>query len=165
MLLNTLFCKVILKLRASTLISLIFVYRLFFFLFLFWISNIKILLKTHSPVHRKCTKRQKHQETKLQWLSNTGRDIQEKDGKTRHHSSRVKKKKDLNSIMDHSRPLKLLEFRSHQIHHIKQCGTNLQITILRWRLKLHVQQSNKSTTLSGITQQIPNKQKIILHIS
>ena len=34
--------------------------------FFFLISNIKILLKTHSPVHRKCTKRQKHQETKLQ---------------------------------------------------------------------------------------------------
>ena len=109
-------------------------------------------------------KKEKNQETKLQWSSNTGREIQEKDGKTKHHSRRVKKKKDLNSIMDHSRPLKLLEFRSRQIHHIKQCGTNLQLTILRWRLKLHVQQSNKSTTLWGITQQIPNKQKIILHI-
>ena len=71
--------------------------------FFFLISNIKFLLKTHSPVHRKSTKRQKHQETNLQWSSNTGRDIQEKDGKTRHHSRRVKKKKDLNSIMDSSR--------------------------------------------------------------
>ena len=38
-------------------------------------------------------------------------------------------------------------------------------TILQCCLKLHDQQSNKSTTLCGITQQIPNKQKIILHIS
>ena len=29
--------------------------------------------------------------------------------------------------MDRSRPSKLLEFCSRQIHHIKQCGTNLQI--------------------------------------
>ena len=56
-----------------------------------------------------------------------------------------KKKKDLSSTMDRSRPSKLLEFCSCQIHHIKQCSTNLQITILQWRLKLHVQQSNKST--------------------
>ena len=72
----------------------------------------------------------------------------------------LKKKKDLNSRKDHLRPSKLLEFHSRQIHLIKQCGTNLQITILRCRLKLHDQQSNKSTTFCGITQQIPNKQKM-----
>ena len=93
------------------------------------------------------------------------RETRKKKGKTKHHSRRVKKKKDLNSRKDRSQPSKLLEFHSHQIHHIKQCGTNLQITILRCRLKLQDQQSNKSTTLCGITQQTPNKQKIILHIS
>ena len=67
--------------------------------------------------------------------------------------------------MDCSQSSKLLEFRSRQIHHIKQRGTILQITILRCCLKLQDQQSNKSATLCGITQQIPNKQKIILHIS
>ena len=107
----------------------------------------------------------KHQETKLQWSSKTGRESQEKDGKTKHHSRRVKKKKDLNSRMDHSHPSKLLVFRSRQIHHIKQCGTILHIAILWCRLQLHDQQSNKSTTLCCITQQIPNKQKTILHIS
>ena len=110
-------------------------------------------------------KRQKNQETKLQRSSNTGREIQEKCGKTKHHSRRVKKKKYLNSRMDCSRPSKLLEFRSRQIHHIKQCGTILHITILWCRLKLHDHQSNKSTTPRSITPQIPNKQKIILHIS
>ena len=83
-----------------------------------------------------------------------------KNGKTKHHSRRVKKKKDLNSRMDRSRPSKLLVFRSCQVHHIKQCGTILHITILRCRLKLHDQQSNKSTTLCSITQQIPNKQAV-----
>ena len=67
--------------------------------------------------------------------------------------------------MDRSRPSKLLAFRSHQIHHIKQCSTILRITILWWHLKLHDQHSNKSTTFCGITQRIPNKQKTILHIS
>ena len=73
----------------------------------------------------------KHQETKVQESSNPGREKQEKEDKTKHHSRRVKKKKDLNSRMDRSRSSKLLEFRSRQIHHIKQCGTILQIAILR----------------------------------
>ena len=93
------------------------------------------------------------------------RETRKKKGKTKHHSRRVKKKKNLNSRKDHLRPSKLLEFHSRQIHLIKQCGTNLQITILRCRLKLQDQQSNKSATLCGIIQQIPNKHKIILHIS
>ena len=76
--------------------------RHFFFLFSFFflISNIKILLKEHRPIHRKCTKeakvsRNQIQETKLQRSSNTGRETQEKGGKTKHHSRRVKKKKRL----------------------------------------------------------------------
>ena len=134
--------------------------------FFFLISNGKYILKKNTtPYIGNVLDRQKHQETKLQWSNKIRREKQEKDGITKHHSRRVKKKKDLNSRMDHSRPPKLLAFHSRQIHYIKQCGTILHITILRWCLKLHDQQSNKSTTLSGITQQIPNKQKTILHIS
>ena len=136
------------------------------FFFFFLISNGKYILKKNTaPYIGNVLDRQKHQETKLQWLNKIGREKQEKEGKTKHHSRRVKQKKDLNSRMDRSRPSKLLAFCSRQIHHIKQCGTILHITILRWRLKLHDQHSNKSTTLCGITQQIPNKQKTILHIS
>ena len=134
--------------------------RIFFIL----ISNIKTSLKLR-PVHRECTKKAKTSRNQSTMINQHGREKQEKKGKTKHHSRRVKRKKDLNSRMDHSRPSKLLEFRSRQIHHIKQCGTNLQITILRCHLILQDQQSNKSTTLCGITQQTPNKQKIILHIS
>ena len=107
----------------------------------------------------------KHQEIKVQWSSNPEREIQEKEGKIKYHSRRVEKKKGLNSRMDRLQSSKLLKFRSRQIRHIKQCGTILQITILWCRLKLQDQQSNKSATLCGITQQIPNKQKIILHTS
>ena len=137
---------------------------LFFFFFL--ISNGKYILKKNTvPYIGNVLDRQKRQETKLQWLNKIGREKQDKEGKTKHHSRRVKKKKDLNSRMDRSWPSKLLAFCSRQIHHIKQCGTILHITILRWRLKLHDRHSNKSTTLCGITQQIPNKQKTILRIS
>ena len=134
--------------------------RIFFIL----ISNIKTSLKLR-PVHRECTKKAKTSRNQSSMINQHRKGETRKKGKTKHHSRRVKKKKDLNSRMDRSRPSKLLEFRSRQIHHIKQCSTNLQITVLRCRLKLQDQQSNKSTTLCGITQQTPNNQKIILHIS
>ena len=133
--------------------------------FFFFIINLEVYLKKTAPYIGNVLKRQKHQEIKVRCSSNPEREIQEKEGKTKHHSRRVARKKDLNSRMDRSRSSKLLEFHSLQIHHIKQCGTILQTTILRCRLKLQDQQSNKSATLCGITQQIPNKQKIILLIS
>ena len=135
---------------------------LFFF---FLISNGRYILNNTARYIGNVLDRQKHQETKLQWSNKTRRDKQEKDSKTKHHSRRVKKKKDLNSRMDRSRPSKLLAFCSRQIHHNKQWGSILQITILRWHLKLQDQQSNKSTTLCSIPQQIPNKQNTILYIS
>ena len=52
-------------------------------------------MKKHSHVHRNVLKRQKHQEIKVQCLSNPEREIQEKEGKTEHHSRRVEKKKRL----------------------------------------------------------------------
>ena len=101
---------------------------LFFFFFFLLISIIKILLKTHSPVHRICTKRQKHQETKLQWSSNAGREIQEKDGKTRHHSRRVKRMKDLSSIMT-SNPIAHLQSWLHR----------------HWTRDININSSNRAT--------------------
>ena len=139
---------------------------LFIYLFIYLlISNLDVYWKNTAPYIGNVLKRQKHQEVKVQYSSNLEREKQEKEGKTKHHSRRVAKKKDLNSRMDHSRSSKLLKFHSRQIHHIKQCSTILQTTILRCRLKLQDQQSNKSATLCGITQQIPNKQKITLLIS
>ena len=92
-------------------------YKVFFFL----ISKGRYIKKKNSaPYIGNVLRRQKHQETKLQRSNKAGRDKQEKAGKTKHHSRRVRKKKDLNSRMDRSRPSKLLAFRSLQIHHIKQ---------------------------------------------
>ena len=126
------------------------------FFFFFLISDIKILSKKKNNTAQyigNVLNGQKHQDTKLQRSRKTRRERQEKDGKTKHHSRRVKKTKDLNSRMDHSHPSKLLAFRSHHIHHIKQCGTIFHISILWCRLKLHDQESSKSTTLCKITQQ------------
>ena len=89
--------------------------------FFFLISKGRYIIKKNSaPYIGNVLRRQKHQETKLQRSNKAGRDKQEKAGKTKHHSRRVRKKKDLNSRMDRSRPSKLLAFRSLQIHHIKQ---------------------------------------------
>ena len=87
--------------------------------FFFLISNLKVYWKNTAPYIGNVLKRQKHQENKVQCSSNPEREIQGKEGKTKHHSRRVEKKKDLNSRMDRSRSSKLLEFRSRQIRHIK----------------------------------------------
>ena len=47
--------------------------------------------------------------------------------KTTLQTRRVWQKKDLISSKDYSHPSKHLAFLSLQIHHIKQCGTSLQI--------------------------------------
>ena len=78
----------------------------------FLISNLKVYWKNTAPYIGNVLKRQKHQEIKVQCSSNPEREIQEKEGKTKHHSRRVEKKKDLNSRMDRSRSSKLLEFCS-----------------------------------------------------
>ena len=58
------------------------------------ISNGRYILKKNTaPYIGNVLDRQKHQETKLQWSNKTGRDKQEKDGKTKHHSRRVKMKR------------------------------------------------------------------------
>ena len=89
------------------------------YIYFFLISNLKVYWKNTAPYIGNVLKRQKHQENKVKCSSNLEREIQEKEGKTKHHSRRVEKKKDLNSRMDRSRSSKLLEFRSRQIHHIK----------------------------------------------
>ena len=78
----------------------------------FLISNLKVYWKNTAPYIGNVLKRQRHQEIKVQCSSNPKKEIQETEGKTKHHSRRVeKKKKNLNSRMDRSRSSKLLEFR------------------------------------------------------
>ena len=65
-------------------------------MFFFLISNGRYILKKNTaPYIGNVLDRQKHQETKVQRSNKIGRDKQEKDGKTKHHSRRVKKKKKL----------------------------------------------------------------------
>ena len=62
------------------------------------ISNIKILLKKKKKTAQyigNVLEGQKHQETRLQWSRKTVRERQEKKGKTKHHSRRIKKTKKL----------------------------------------------------------------------
>ena len=93
----------------------------------------------------------KNQEPKLQWSSKAGREKQEQSNKATLQISRICKKEDLISSKEHSHPSKHLAFLSLQIHHIKQWGTSLQKIILRCCPNLPCQDSNTSSTLSGIT--------------
>ena len=94
----------------------------------------------------------KNQEPKSQWSSKAGREKQEQCDKATLQARRVCMKKDLISSKERSHPSKHLAFLYLQIHHIKQCSTSLQKTILRCRPNLPCQDSNASSTLSGITQ-------------
>ena len=89
----------------------------------------------------------KNQEPKLQWSSKTGREKQEKCDRATLQARRVCKKKDLISSKDRSHPSKHLAFVSLQIHHIKQCGTSLQKSILQCR-RIYLAKTQKN--------QIPN---------
>ena len=71
--------------------------------FFFLISNIKILLKTQ-PSTQEMYKKAKTSRNQIAMIQQHRKGNARKNGKTRHHSRRIKKKKDLNSIMDHSRP-------------------------------------------------------------
>ena len=53
----------------------------------FLISNLKIYWRNTTPYIGNVLKRKKHQENKVQCSSNPEREIQEKEGKTKHHSS------------------------------------------------------------------------------
>ena len=79
--------------------------------------------------------------------SKTRREKQEKCGNAALQTRRVCKKKDLISSKDCSHPSKHLAFRLLQIHHIKECSTILQNSILRCRPNLPCQDLNISITL------------------
>ena len=84
---------------------------------------------------------------------------------TENQSNKVQKKRSLRLGMECSMSSKHLPFLSFQIHHIKQRGTTFQISPLRWRPKRPCQQAKSRTTDIGMTQQTPNKPKIISHNS
>ena len=107
----------------------------------------------------------KNQEPKLQWSSKREREKQEKCDRATLQTRRVCKKKDLISSKDCSHLSKQQALLPLQIHHIKQCGTSLQKSILRCHPNLPSQDSNNSITLSDITQCSPNKQNINDHNS
>ena len=76
---------------------------------------------------------------------------------------RVCSKWNLSAGIDFSTPLKVLAFRSHQRHHMRQCGIIFQILPALDLSKLLFQQVRRSTTSQGITQWTPNKIKIKFH--
>lgn len=81
------------------------------------------------------------------------------------HSGSVFIKRAFSSNMFCSLPSNLLVFLSLQIHHIKQWVIAFQISMHWWCSKWCCQQSNKSTTLLGITHWIPKRVKTISHNS
>ena len=138
-----------------------------FFFFLFFIGNEKKFIKKKlacpSSLEMYCGG--KNQEPKLQWSSKARREKQEKCDKATLQIRRVCKNKDLISNKDHPHPSKHPVFLSLQIHHIKQCGTSLQKTVLRCHPNLPCQDSNSWITSCGITQWSPNKQNTKDHSS
>ena len=80
-------------------------------------------------------------------------------------SNRVLKKKSFKSAIVLLESSKHRLFLSHQMHHIKQWGTAIQITPLQWWPKFPCQQARSSTTVFGIAQWIPNKVNTIDHNS
>lgn len=78
-------------------------------------------------------------------------------------SNKVLEKNNFSSGKFLSKSSNLLLFLSHQIHHIEQWGTTFQTASLWWRPSFPCQQANRSTTVLGITQWIPNKMKTTDH--
>ena len=69
---------------------------------------------------------------------------------TKNQSSKVLKKRSLRSGMERSLSSKHLLFLSFQIYHIKQWGTTIQISPLRWRPKRPCQQAKSPTIENDI---------------
>ena len=84
---------------------------------------------------------------------------------TENQSNKVLKNRSLRLDIECSLSSKHLLFLSFQIHHVKQWGTTIHISPLRWRPNRPCQQARSLTTDIGITQQTPNKPKTISHNS
>ena len=95
----------------------------------FWIGNEKKIIKKKianlSTLRMYCGAKIKNQN-----YNDQVKDKQEKCDRATLQVRRVCKKKDLISTKDQSHLSKHLAFLSLQIHHIKQCGTSLQKSIL-----------------------------------
>ena len=100
--------------------------RIFFF---FWIGNEKKIIK--KKIANLSTLRMYYgAKIKNQNYNDQVKDKQEKCDRATLQVRRVCKKKDSISTKDQSHLSKHLAFLSLQIHHIKQCGTSLQKSIL-----------------------------------
>ena len=129
------------------------------------IGNIKILFKKKANLSTLAMCYEgKNQKPKLHCSSKTGREKQEKWEKVTLQLRRVCKK-ELVSSVECSHPSKSWAFLLRQIHHIKQCNTSLQKSMLQCYPNLPYQDSNNSMTLCGITQWIPNRQNTKDHNS
>ena len=82
-----------------------------------------------------------------------------------NHSSIVCNRLYFRAGMETSSPLNDLPFRSHQRHHIIQCGITFQIFPASCLPLQPFQQEMRSTTPLGITQEIPKRLKIIFQSS
>ena len=75
----------------------------------------------------------------------------DQNSNTTTQSKRVLKKKSLRSGTFFSESSKLLLFLSHQMHHIQQCGTAIQIAPFPCHTSFPCQQAKSSTTIFSIT--------------
>ena len=108
------------------------------FSFFFWIGNEKKIIK--KKIANLSTLRMYYgAKIKNQNYNDQVKDKQEKCDRATLQVRRVCKKKDLISTKDQSYLSKHLAFLSLQIHHIKQCGTSLQKSILWCRPNLPCQ--------------------------
>ena len=128
------------------------------FFFSFLIGNEKNLLRKKQPtrVYWGCTIGAKIKNQNFN--DQVKQEEKNKNNATKPHSKQV----------EHARSAHIpqsIQHSSLQIHHIKQWDTSLQKIILRCCPNLPCQDSNTSSTLSGITQWSPNKQNIKDHNS
>ena len=137
-----------------------------FFFFFFLISNKDLLIsKKETPKYIGSIQGCTYQIQKLHKSSKSK--IEEKCWflRTENQSNKVLKNRNLRSSIERSLSSKHRLFLSFQIHHIKQWGTTIHISPLRWQPNQPCQQARSSTTNIGITQQTPNKPKTISHNS
>ena len=120
----------------------------FIFIFIFlWIINENFIVYKNRPKYTRNVLWEKYnQETKLQCSSD--QKWTNKKMFVKLNSTQAK----LHLRIECSHPSKRLAFHSLQIHHIIQCGTNLDKALLRCRLKLPCHDDNTTVNLCGITQ-------------
>ena len=102
---------------------------------IFYSSRKILLIKNSQPKHNEDVLWGQKSRTKITIIKQNKKEKQEKCDRATLQLRRVCKKEELISSNDRLHPSKHLAFLSLQIHHIKQCGTSFQKSILQCRLQ------------------------------